>query len=281
MPSRRLLRVLFLVLPALAACGGGGPPTPAALAYDLPRTPEALYETGDTAVLSIDAGMQTLAVEVGFSALVEMDFAPADDGGVRVTATVGPYSGRLTNPMTPPVTAEGPELEGPLIFRLDRRGVPTPVELPDLEGVLGSFLRPSSLAMTFFPRLPGRAVDVGATWGDTVRLADETEAGSLHGTSVVTYTVAGDTTVAGHYLLRVDFGSEDERVLEGSQAGFQVRQELAGSSEGYFLWDLARGLLFESRTLSDLQGTMEVLAAPMPLPVRMESENVVRLRSGA
>lgn len=277
---RRAMPVLTLALPFLAACGGAGAPSgPPSLAYELPTMTSATYVQGDTARVEIDMGGQMMDMTVSSGATLAMTFASAGDG-VQVTASFEDFSATATNPMGPPQTASGSQVSGNMVFNLDRRGRTEFVEGPELEGLAEQFLTPAAMAATLFPRLPGRAVAVGDMWTDTVDVNAQQSTGSTSAHSVVTFTVAGDTTVAGRSLLKVTFTSDDTQHTEGAQAGFDVVQDLSGESEGHFLWDMAAGMVYESVTESDLTGNMNVSAAPFPLSVAVRSTSTLRLQDG-
>ena len=63
---RLRLPVLAVASLGLAACGGGGPPSPAGLAYDLPNPTTVTYVVGDTTNIDIDAGGQMLQMRMHF-----------------------------------------------------------------------------------------------------------------------------------------------------------------------------------------------------------------------
>lgn len=265
----------------LAGCGGpAAPPAPPALAYDaVPPTPVVVYLLGDTSRIQVDAGGQTMEASVSTGATLDVEFS-APDGGLRVSSSFRDFSARATAPMAPTQTATTDAIDGPLVFSLDRRGEVTVVSSPEVDPEAARFLSPETTAATLFPRLPGRAVELGDTWTDTVAV-DATQPGtSVTGASIVTYTVAGDTLVAGHRLLKVTLVAADHRVVTGTQQGMEINQSLDGSSEGWFLWDTARGLLQESIYDSDLTGTMEVDVAPFPMSIRVRSRRDVRLAGG-
>jgi hypothetical protein len=276
---RRFAPAVGLTLPLLAACSGGAPPAPPGLAYELPRSTSAVYLQGDTARVEVDAGGQTFEMMVASGATMAMTFASLGDG-VEVTTEFEDFSARATNPMGPPNTASASEVSGTMVFNLDRRGRAELTRSPELRGLAGDFMTPAAMVASLFPRLPGRAVGVGETWTDTIVVDAQRANGSVAGTSVVTYTVAGDSVMDGRTLVRVTHVSEDRMHTEGAQAGFDVVQDLAGDSEGHFLWDLAQGLLFESVTVSDYRGSMNVSAAPFPMSVSVRSTSTLRLHTG-
>lgn len=265
------------LLPLLAACGGGasGPP---GLAYDLPRTTEVRYVTGDTSTMDIDAGGQAMQAFVTSATTLGAAFARSA-GGVQVTMTVEDMDARVSNPMGS-VTADEAGIEGPLVFTLDRRGAATLVSQPTMNETAGQFFQPLSLAHGFFPRLPGRGAGMGESWTDTIRIEGEQGEGSINSISVVTYTVVGDSVLNGRSLVKIGLEGTSDSSARGVTTGMDFTQTAKGTMSGWVLWDQQRGLLVESYTESDGRGSMEVSAAPFPLGLRVRSQSRVRLHEG-
>ena len=263
----------------LVACGGAGePPGPPSLAYEVPVDPTATYVQADTAEVSVDAGGQMIDVTVASRATMEMSFAPAEGGGVRVTVLMTDLDATASNPMGPPQNVSEDAIDGELVFTLSPTGHGTLVSSPELDDEARSFVSPSVIAATFFPRVPGRAVVAGDSWTDTVSIdADEGDS-TIEAVSVITYTAVGDTTVMGANYLKVELTADDERLVEGNQMGMDMSQELSGSSEGWFLWDPVRRLPAEIVIESEADGTMEVSAAPFPLAISAEGTTRITLQ---
>ena len=273
-PCSAALPLLVLVA---SACGGGGP-SPASLSYGLPDPATVTYQQGDTVTIDIDAGGQAMQARVATLATLDASFTRAADG-VQVTLTYRDFSGRVSQPMGPPVTGDASGIEGPLVFTLDRRGRAALVSAPELSGTAEQFVQPLPTAHNFFPRLPGRAVSVGESWTDTIRFDGPSGPGDVKGTTVVTYTAAGDTVVDGRSLLRIDVEGTTEQVSTGIIAGMDFSQTVSGDLSGWYLWDTRRGLMAGAYQEADLRGSMEVPAAPFPLDIRARSQTTTRLVS--
>jgi len=273
---RRRARILALVAPLLTGCATAtGPLPPPELGYDTVLEPTAVYLLGDTSRVEVDAGGETIEAGVATSAVLALEFQAQEDG-VTVSAGFRRFSAHASNPLGSDQASTDESIEGILVFDLDRRGSVTVVAVPDVEGVARRFLTPEAMAVTLFPRLPGRTVRQGDTWTDTIRVDTDEAGGAVAGTSIVTHTVAGDTLVAGRPQLRVEFVGEDQRELTARQSDMEVNQVLSGSSTGWFLWDVGRGVPYESVRESELTGTMEVTEVPFPLSIRVTSRNELR-----
>lgn len=263
---------------SLAACGGGAPPGPPALAYDLPRPAAVQYVVGDTATMDIDAGGQAMQAYVASATTLGTSFSRAPEG-VEVSMTVEELDAKVTNPLGA-VTADESGIDGTLTFRMDRKGAATVVSQPELNETSGQFFQPLTLATSLFPRLPGRAATVGESWTDTIRVEGEQGPGTIKATTIMTYTLVGDTVVDGRSALKVTMEGNTETSARGVTTGTDFQQTLSGKVSGWFLWDQQRNLMLESLTDSDARGSMEVTAAPFPLSVRIRSQNRVTLHEG-
>jgi hypothetical protein len=263
----------------LTACGGGGTPAPAGLAYALPNPTTATYVSGDTVNVDIDAGGQSMQSRIGTSTTFGATFTRAADG-IQVSMEVQDFSARVTQPMGGPVTMDGSGIDGPLVFTLDRRGDVTMVAQPTLSGDVREMFAPLSTAHAFFPGLPGTAVDVGDTWTDTVHVQGPEGSGEVNSVSIFTYTVAGDTVLDGRRLTKITYTGTQEASTAGVMAGMDFTQEVTGTVEGHVLWDMAAGLMVERFADADGRGSIEVPAAPFPLGIRARSQSTVRLMGG-
>lgn len=270
--KKRALSTLALTS-VFAACG---PPSPPALAYRVPATPEVAYEYADTSVVTVSVMGQSLEMSqrgvgtygVGFASLPE---------GVRVTLTVRSLDASLAQPMGAPLRVDEGDVDGSLVFTLGRRGEATIIERPDVEAQASLMVSALSLAHTFFPRLPGRAVAPGDSWVDTIAFAGDQTEGNRSERSVVRYTVMGDTVVSGRPLLVIALDATTESSNAMVVSGMSVSQESELDVRGVILWDHQRGLMVESVRRASGSGTASVPIAPAPLPIRIESTQRVRL----
>ena len=282
MRPRFFLPALLLVAPVAACAGGGGPgemSAPPALAYAVPPGGAATYLQSDTIEMAIDAGGQFIDVTVQMNATLDMAYAGGGDA-VEVTTTFREFELSASNPMAGTQRADESEIDGPLVFTIDRTGAGTLVSAPELGEVVATGLSPASMAAGFFPRLPGRAVAAGETWTDTVTVDTRDESGTTRGTTIYDFTAVGDTVVDGRTYLKVTFTTFDERVAETQQMGAEIVQDVAGDGDGFYLWDATRNLVVQQFIEARLQGAMEVSMAPVPLGVDMTVVQHLRLAEG-
>jgi hypothetical protein len=248
----------------------------AALAYGLPPVPAAVYAYADTTVMDV----QMAAVEVRSRGTVELAFEPAD-GGLRATARWVDFEGRLASPQGA-VDADESGIEGPFVLSVDERGR---VELVDAPRLTDAFRQvaggPGIMAQALFIRLPGRAVEPGAAWVDTVRVTEEGEGLTSTFEAVVTSTWAGDTIVDGRTLRVIRRAGALSLGVHGVSQGIEIRQSLTGESAGVALWDPERRLLVTREESAELSGTMELPAmGAQGVPVQARTRTRLALQGG-
>lgn len=262
----------------LAAGGPGGPggAAPPDVAYTVPDPATVTYVSGDTARMDIEIVGQSLQARVTTSGTYRAAFAGAPDG-VRVTLTVEDFSGRITRALGGSQTADESAIDGPLVFTLDRRGHASLLSEPEVAEPAQQFMQPLGVAHSFFPRVPGRAVTPGYSWQDTIRFDGPTGGGEVNSVSMMTYTVRGDTVVDGRSLLHVVAEGTTEQASTGAVAGQSFSRSVRGDVEGFYFWDVQRGVMSMSFLDTDARGQMTVAAAPFPLTIRVRSQSRTRL----
>ena len=264
----------------LSACIGPFAAGPSGgLMYQVPETPTLTYVTGDTSNIDIDAGpMGSMRMRGTGTATLSMIFERGAEG-IQVTANFQELNARLTQPMGGAQTADQDDLEGPLVFTLDERGHTTLVSVPEMRGQAAQMANPHTVAYEFFPRLPGGAVEPGATWTDTIYYEAEVGPGETTSTTIMTYTLRGDTVVDGQTVLKIDMDGVADVVAFAVTEGMEVTQVFSGDVSGYALWDPARAVYLGGFSEADMAGTVEVPAAGMPpMPLTVSARSHVRLQ---
>jgi hypothetical protein len=275
------LSILLVVV--MAACSGPATTSPSGgLMYTVPQASSVVYVTESSQNIGIDAGaMGTMSMTASSEATIGVTFEAAPAGGVQVTTTFDELSASMTQPMGGSLTATESDIEGPLVFTMDAKGRGTPVTVPETKGSAGQLVAPISFVHEFFPRLPGGAVDPGATWTDTISWEASTSEGDMSTVSVLTYMLVGDTVVDGASLLHISYEGTSEVVGAGITEGMEVIQTFAGDSEGLFLWDPAKGIMVAGKSSQDMEGSVEVPAAGMPpMPMTVSGSGTIRVQGG-
>lgn len=268
----------FLGLAAVSACAGGAGPSsssPPVLGYSVDGAVNHSYSQADTTSLDLDMQGQVIDVRIRQTALLDMALAPTPEG-VQVTATWPDLTVVMTNPMGPAERTTEDDVDGALVFTLDPRGAAEVVSVPTLKGSAPQMVVPQGIAQGFFPRLPGTPPTPGMSWTDTVAYEADIQGAQTSSETVFTYTVAGDTLVEGRSLLKVAMDGEGTTSQGGVTQGMNFTQELTGSEDGFFLWDLEAGVMRYRWTETAYSGTMSVAAAPFPLGVSLRGVSHVR-----
>lgn len=272
----RLLLLASAVPLALAGCAsrGGVRAGDGALAYAVPAMNPAVYTYSDTTRMDMDIA----AVDLAARGTVELSFEPAAEG-LRATARWTEFDGVFVSP-NGRVGADESGISGPFVLGVDGRGRVKVVEAPRLSAAMREVMGgPATMAQALFIRLPGRVVEPGATWVDTVRVAEESEGLSSMLEAVFTSTWAGDTAVAGRTLRVIRTRGAVKIDVQGVAQGIEIRQRLSGESNGTALWDAQRRLLVAREEEGVLNGTMELPAMDMRgIAVRSRTRTRLALR---
>jgi hypothetical protein len=249
--------------------------------YRVPDPPSLTYVTGDTTNIDIDAGaMGNLRMRGTGTSTMSAAFSRSAEG-IQVTARFLQLDARLSQPMGGAQTATEADVAGDIVFALDSRGHATVISLPEAKGAAPQLANPQTLAYEFFPILPGEGMDPGDTWIDTLSYEVEVDQGMTESTSVLTYTLQGDTVLDGRSLLVITVTGRADVVGSGVTEGMEVIQVFSGDVEGTILWDPRRSIYVSGFFERDMDGTVEVPAAGMPpMPMTVSGRSHVRLQGG-
>jgi len=247
--------------------------------YRVPDPPSLTYVTGDTTNIDIDAGaMGNLRMRGTGTSTMAAAFSRSAEG-IQVTARFLQLDARLSQPMGGAQTATEADVAGDIVFALDSRGHATVISLPEAKGAAAQLANPQALAYEFFPMLPGGVVNPGDTWTDTLSYEVEVDQGMTESTSIVTYTLKGDTVLDGRSLLLITVAGRADVVGSGVTEGMEVIQVFSGDVEGTVLWDPGRSVYVAGSFERDMDGTVEVPAAGMPpMPMTVRGRSHVRLQ---
>ena len=249
----------------IAACSGPGGVNPSGgLMYSVPETPSVVYIAESNQDIAIDAGaMGSMNMAANSEAELAMAFTSGTNG-VQVTTTFQKVSASMSQPMGGAQTATESDIDGQLVFTMDKTGKGTLVSAPEVKGAAEQLISPATFVYEFFPRLAGGAANPGDMWTDTIQYEITMSQGELSSQSILTYTLVGDTVVDGKTLLHVSYEGAAEAVGTGMTEGMEVIQSFSGDVVGMFLGDPARSRLVSGDSRQDLDGTVEVPGAGMP-----------------
>jgi hypothetical protein len=247
------------------------------LAYEAESTSSVVYDYEDHTVVSVSFMGQSMEMSQEGVADYAMTFEPVAEG-VLVTLTVEDMDASINQPMGAPIRIDESDVEGALVFALDRRGNPSLMERPVVADGASQMVSALDLAHTLFPGLPGRAVAVGDSWVDTVTYEGEEGPGRRSANAVLHYSALGDTVVSGRSLLMISVEGTSATTADFEAAGMVISQASEVDIEGHVLWDAQAGLMFEHVTRAKGRGNVEVPVAPAPMPIDIESVRAVRLQ---
>jgi hypothetical protein len=266
--------VVACARPALEGPAKSAPGAASALfAYDVPAANPAVYESADSTRFTIEIGpMQEYEVNVTSSGAAELRFEPAGPD-LRVTLRLLRFSGRYEPQDESVITAGVDDVRGAYVVRLTRGGKVEVEQSPEVSREFQQIAGWSSLVRSYFVPLPGRVVERGATWTDTIVSREEMEALVGEFRAVVTSTWSRDTVVSGRVLGVIDSNAETTLKVEGDVQGMSFVQRLSGQTKMVTLWDAERRLLVDRREHAELTGTIDlpgvgILDAPLRVEVR-------------
>ena len=270
------LSASLLLAMSVAGCATGSvaPPT---LSYSAPVAREVTYDYSSTTTLGISLMGQSMQLRQEGSATYSVGFTPTA-AGVDVRLSVVELSASISNPLGAPITVDEGAIEGSLEFSLDRVGNAILRTTPVVAEEASQMFSGIALANGFFPGLPGRAVGLGDQWVDTVSYEGETHMGMRSETSILTYTVTGDTVVSGRPLLVFEMSGSVSSEFDMSVQGMSVGQASELEVEGRVLWDHRTSEMVESRRTAVGEGSLRIPLTPAPLPIRIESTEHARLK---
>lgn len=270
---RSRLTVLALAL-STAACGGAGP---AGLGYGLPAQSQVTYSYGDTTLVGISVMGQSMELAMRGAADYGVAFGASGDG-VQATLTVEELTASIGMPMAGSESVDESEVDGALVFNLDRKGNATVISAPEVSVTASRMISALTTAHTFFPGLPDRPVGPGDQWVDTVSYEGDAEVGGFSEMSVIEYTVVGNRLVDGRDLLEISMQGTTEQSSVSDMGGMQVTQSSTIETEGHVLWDVQSRLMFELVRTGTGTGTAAVPISPQPLPITVEVTQRARLQ---
>lgn len=272
--QRAILPILCLTLGACA--GTGGPSPDGGLAYAMPNSPTAQYVYSDSLEVSVNSPMGSMTVPQSSTATLDLTFAQGM-GGLEISAAVADFEASAENPMQGSMRADVSDVSGMLTMTLDRLGNVEVVDLPSTSGAAANLASFRSLAQNMFPRLPGEALTAGEMWVDTVRWSGSDGAADVDSDMVYTSTVVGDTVVSGRRLLAFSVQGAGTLILNVSEQGAQLEQELDVESTTIVLWDPETRMLVSSDTEREFEGVLNIVGMNMP-PMSVSGSGPVHVR---
>ena len=263
----------------LSACSSGGAssgdgpagaPAPAdnPFSYEVPSPPTATYQLADTNTMVMSMGGQEIDMAMSSSATLTLTFT-ADPGGVRVVGAVSDHSASMSSSMMGDQDLGGGGMPDDIEFVIGPLGRVEMISTPEIPGADALPATPFAFnASDMFPRFPGHPLQPGDTWADTTTVIDDSAdspdaealgfVGGGETSSVYTYTLVGDTTVAGRTLHKIavtGVGTTTSTATE-VETGELMSSNMSNTLEGFYLWDAERRLLVLAELVRTADGNM-------------------------
>jgi hypothetical protein len=237
------------------------------------------YTIADTTGISMNMQGQSMQIDATSVASIELTYGVTAPGGTSVTIDYKSLEGQFSNPMGGATSLTAADLPGSATLTVTPTGSVTVGQLPQMTPAALQVLGTESTLKRLFQPLPGEMVATGTTWTDTVSTVDDNSGLTASTTSIISSTLAGDTMVAGRRLQIIRSESSITTEVAGSTQGFEIRQNLSGTSRGTSLWDPSLGALAERQEIVSLTGTMAMPGRGMSgIPVSLESRQAMRLQ---
>lgn len=266
----------------LQACAGlGGPPPPPLLLYEVPDPNPAEYTFADTTRLEIRApGYGVMEVATGRRGTAELQFGELGEGlGLRVDVRITTLDGTFRSGDRETDAVDADDLAGPFGVNLSSTGRVVVVDTPAVTLALLEVAGVEGLVRPFFVNLPGRIVEPGARWTDTVTTREEGPEAVTRATSVIISTLVADTVIGERRLLRIETRTETAVEVTGESGGVDIEQQLSGTIMGTILWDAESRLLVARTETGSLAGSLVMPGtSPVALPVSATIRRSIQLR---
>lgn len=279
------IRFWLLAAAALPACATTPPaaapaPSGTVLSYGEAAATTATYAFNDTSGFNIQGGaIGNIEAKIGTAGTATVAYAPRPDG-VEATIAITDFAGSMTNSaMGGGPTATETDITGMAVVSVNTTGTPNVVSIPTLTKAAEGVGLNKSFFRRFFIKLPGRLLQPGASWVDTVAIVDESAGTKADVRDIQTSTFVKDTVVNGRTLAVITSSADRTLKIESVNEGVQIAQSLTGTSTARALWDVQRRILVDRTEVSELSGTFDLPQMGMTgMPVTARSSNRISLR---
>jgi hypothetical protein len=282
---------LIMAAALLAACSSNPPPATQpsdpppsldrpTLAYAMPASSTLTYEYSDSTASDIQAGAAgAIRVNLGARGVVDLLFEP-NGANLKVTVNVKEFSGSFVNSAGGGVVnASLADVKGPAVLTLSPRGEVTFVSKPEMTPIFRQVAGSDGIFRRFFSRLPGRRIEAGFSWTDTVSTQEVNEGLTTRTQNIVTSTFSRDSVIGGRTMLVITSVSERSLEMRGVTQGVEIIQKLSGPANAVTLWDPVRRLVVSRTESVRMNGTFDLPAMSMTnMPITSTGRVSLHLR---
>jgi hypothetical protein len=237
-------------------------------------------EYSDSTASDIQAGAAgAIKINLGARGVVDLLFEPAG-ANLKVTLNVKEFSGSAANSAGGGVVnASLADVKGPAVLTLSPRGEVTFVSKPEMTPIFRQVAGSDGIFRRFFSRLPGRRIDAGYTWTDTVTTQEVNEGLTTRTQNVVTSTFSRDSVIGGRTMLVITSVSERSLEMRGVTQGVEIIQKQSGPANAITLWDPVRRLVVSRTETVRMNGTLDLPAMSMTnMPITSTGRVSLHLR---
>lgn len=237
------------------------------LRYQSPIPASITYVTIDSMWTTM-TGMPTgdMATTARFRSVNELNFSPVD-GGFDVTAVLNSLEGTTETPMGDmPMSASNVP---PMTIRITATGANaaemTANAAASAAGKSPGDLLGSSKSASGLLTLPGRELDAGETWSDTVKLSPEADGMKTDMLIVIHGTYEGDTVADGTTLNVLKIHTEMTMSMNGTVQGMTMTQQTSTTSDERVLWDSSRHYATSKDGVGEIRSETSMLEQGMTM----------------
>jgi hypothetical protein len=133
-------------------------------------------------------------------------------------------------------------------------------------------------AEAFFPRLPSGRVTPGSRWTDTLAMTEVLRGVTARIQTIVTYTVADTSAIAGRPVLPVTYVGRISVTGSGTIEGSRVSLSGSGTVDGHYLYDPG-DRIFDLHVQEQVLDSTLAIGGPQRSTVTIPSRQVLRARA--
>lgn len=151
------------------------------------------------------------------------------------------------------------------------------IEIPDQQYTLKKSTYINELKR-LFPSLPGKSVDTGETWINTLKYSEQLTAGDVEISIKSTYTLLEETTKDGIECVKID--TENRITVHGEvkEEGMNILIDMQGSGNDTIYFDHKKGMFLSVEGAYNLTGKGIIEELEMEIPMDHQYKKKIEVR---